>query len=98
MEILGPSMSKVYCLRKSARKTDDNTVTVLVNDSDSDLAADETVDSKYSSPSNSSVGEKKSSCPATSSKRVCKFPRQTEWKENTVAVNRPAFSKLQGVI
>jgi hypothetical protein len=47
MEIFGPSMSKVYCLRKSARKIDDSTVTVLVNDSDSDLDADETFDSKY---------------------------------------------------
>jgi hypothetical protein len=24
--------------------------------------------------------------------------RQTKWKENTVAVNRPAFPKLPGVI
>jgi hypothetical protein len=33
-----PSASKVYCLRKSAMKTDDNKITKLVNDSGSELA------------------------------------------------------------
>lgn len=95
-----PSASKIYHLRKCAKKTDESTILELVTDFYSDFAADKIVEEcDISSTTNSS--EKDKIVPdqlkvQRGRKRACgvrkQIPnRKSEWKENIIAVNRPAF-------
>jgi hypothetical protein len=55
MDLTNPSTSKIYHLRKCARKTDDSAIPLLVADFDSDFAADKIVEEcDLSSTTNSS--------------------------------------------